>query len=167
MPGAPFSVNTKRGGRSTLVEGLEEVIDRLSEVQDAAGDLRPVWDELGPVFAERMQDVFATNGYGSWQINAASTIAGHQSPLVDEGVMREGLTLRRPIWKVAKSASYGADKTDQRVMNVAVLNTVGHRSPRGNPHTPARRVVPPLRPSEVKQWLGIIEGYLMRAAAVG
>lgn len=164
MAGASFSVNTRRGTRSTLIEGLEEVIDRLSDVQDAAGDLRPVWDDLGPVFAKRMEDVFRTNGYGSWQINAQKTIAEHQSPLVDEGVMKEGLTLRRPIWKVPKSASYGADKVDRRVMNVAILNTVGHKSPLGNPHTPARRVVPPLKPSEVQQWLSIIEGYLMRAA---
>ena len=165
MAAASFSINTRAGGRSTLVEGLEDVIDRLGEVEAAAGDLRPVWDELGPVFAKRMDDVFRTEGFGTWQINAQATINEHQSPLVDEGVMREGLTLRRPIWKVKRSASYGADKTDRRVMNVAVLNTVGHQSPRGNPHTPARRVVPPLKPAEVKQWLDIIEGYLMRAAS--
>ena len=149
---------------TVLIEGMDEIIERLSDVQQVAGDLRPVWDELGPIMARRQESVFATRGFGSWQINAQATIAEHQSPLVDEGVMREGLTQRRPIWAVKASAAYGAEKSDRRVMNVAVLNTVGHKSSRGNPHTPPRRVVPPLRAAEKRQVLEVMERAIMRAA---
>ncbi len=155
-----FSFKTKAGETTTVVQGLGEVVDRLDKVQEATQDIRPAWDDLAALFAARQKSVFDSNGWGKWAPRAPSTIAEGASPLVQTSIMREGLTLRRPIWVEKTAAGFGAEIVDRRVFNPAVLNTVGHR--RGTKQVPPRVVVPPLRAAEKRQWLAIIERHVMR-----
>jgi hypothetical protein len=147
---------------STLLKGFDEVEARLDKVADAADDMRDVWPEIGRLWADRQNTVFATDGLGKWGLRAASTIAEGQSPLVDTGVMREGVTNAPPIWAKKYGAAWGANKADRRVMNIAVLNTVGHKS-RGASMVPPRVVVPPLRPAERKAWIGLVAKHMHKA----
>lgn len=154
---ASFYVKTKRGSTSSLLEGLPDVVDRLEEIAAAAGDLRDVWEPLGDLWASRMDTVFDSNGLGTWAPEAAVTIAGNQSPLVDTGVMRDGLTMDRPIWSAKQAAAYGADKADRRVMNIAVLHNAGTKN------MPKRMVVPRLRAAEKRAWMAVVQKHMARA----
>lgn len=155
-----FSFKTKAGTTTTVVRGLGEVIDRLDKVQEATQDIRPAWDDLAALFEQRQNQVFASNGFGRWAPRAPSTIAEGIGPLQQTGIMREGVSKRRPIWVEKTAAGFGAEIVDRRVFNAAVLNTVGHR--RGSKQVPPRVVVPPLRAAEKRQWLAVIEKHIMR-----
>ena len=141
--------------------GMAEVLDRLTDLSDAASDLSPTWDELGRLWAGRMDDVFDSAGNGRWTGFAPSTIAEHESPLVDEGVMRDGLTRTHPRYSDEMKVAFGPPKHSRRVQGVATLNTVGHR--RGSKMVPPRPVVPPLSAGERRQWLGVIEDHIQKA----
>lgn len=143
------------------VIGMDGVEAKLDKVSDAADDISPTFDELGGKFAARQDSVFDSNGWGKWAPRAPSTIAEGASPLVQTGIMREGLSLALPIWLKKHGVAFGAAKYERRVMNVAVLNTVGHR--RGTKQVPPRVVVPPLRAAEKREWLKVVERHLMRA----
>jgi hypothetical protein len=136
-------------------DGVERKLDDLSE---AAGDISPTFDELGDKFAARQDSVFDSNGWGKWAPRAPSTIAEGASPLVQTGIMREGINGRRPVWQKKRGAVFGALKSaEQRVWNVAILNTVGHGG------TPPRRAVPPLRAAEKRAWIDVVRDHMRKA----
>ena len=139
------------------VIGMDGVEAKLDKVSDAADDISPTFDELGGKFAARQDSVFDSNGWGKWAPRAPSTIAEGASPLVQTGIMREGVNQRRPIWSSKQGAAFGAPKVDRRVMNVAVLNTVGHGG------TPPRRAVPPLRAAEKRAWIDVVRDHMRKA----
>ena len=146
--------------KSALV-GMADVLDRMDDLAEAAGDCSPVWPKLGRHWANRMSDVFDTANGGRWQGFAPSTIAEHESPLVDEGIMRDGLTSAVPRHDDKHMVAFGPRKHDRRVQGIATLNTVGHR--RGSTQVPPRPVVPPLSSGERTQWLGAIEEHIREA----
>lgn len=146
---------------SSALVGMADVLDRLDDLADAAGDLSPAWDDLGRLWAGRMGDVFDSAGGGRWHGFAPSTIAEHKSPLVDEGIMREGMTSTIPRHHDKSMAAFGPRKHDRRVQGIATLNTVGHR--RGSKQVPPRPVVPRLSSGERRQWLGVIEDHIAKA----
>ncbi len=140
------------------VIGMDGVEAKLDKVSDAADDISPTFDELGGKFAARQDSVFDSNGWGKWAPRAPSTIAEGASPLVQTGIMREGINGRSPIWKKKRGAAFGAPaKTNKRVWNVAVLNTVGHGG------TPPRRAVPPLRAAEKREWIDVVRDHMRKA----
>jgi hypothetical protein len=142
---------------SRLLIGLEQVEARLDKVAHAADDLTPVWPEIGRLWASRQNTVFASNGLGRWAPRAAVTIRYGQSPLVDTGVMREGLDNANPIWSKKRGAAWGASKHDARVMNVAVWMSSG------TSRIPPRQPVPPLRGAERKAWFGLVVKHMHKA----
>lgn len=144
-----------------VVQGIPELVARLQDLTEAAQDVSPAWKEIGPMFAKRQDAVFDTYNGGKWLPMAPSTLKEHASPLVQTGIMREGLSLALPIWLKKHGVAFGAAKYERRVMNVAVLNTVGHR--RGTKQVPPRVVVPPRRAAEKREWLKVVERHLMRA----
>lgn len=137
-----------------LLLGVQDVFDRLDRLDEAADDLHPVWDDLGGLFAARERTVFAAS---AWAPFAAVTLRTHQSPLVDTGVMLQGLSAARPIWARDHGAAYGAAKSDRRVFNVAVFHTYGTK------HMPARIPVPRLRAAERRTWTEAVHRHLKRA----
>jgi hypothetical protein len=140
------------------VIGMDGVEAKLDKVSDAADDISPTFDELGDKFAARQDSVFDSNGWGKWAPRAPSTIAEGASPLVQTGIMREGINGRRPIWQKKRGAAFGASKSaEQRVWNVAILNTVGHGG------TPPRRAVPPLRAAEKRAWIDVVRDHMRKA----
>lgn len=141
---------------------IQDVIDALDELSKAAGDLRPAWRELGLKYEFHMQDVFNTSGHGTWGSFASATLLKHQSPLVREGIMKDGLTLSKPRYSDGAMAAYGPPKRDYRVQNVAILNHVGHRDRAGN-MVPPRRIKIPLSGSERKRWIDVIRKHLEEA----
>lgn len=143
------------------VIGLSAVERRLDDVSDAAQDISPTFDTLGAKFAAREDSVFDSNGFGRWAPRAPSTIKEGISPLVQTGIMRDGLLRRSPIWRKKHAAAFGASKSERRVFNVAVLNTVGHR--RGSKDVPPRPVVPPLRAAEKRAWIDVIRDHMRKA----
>ena len=142
---------------SQLLRGFDDVEARLDKVADAADDLRPVWPEIGRLWADRQDTVFASNGLGRWAPFAAATLRTHQSPLVDTGVMREGLTMSKPIWDAKKGAAYGAPRYDRRVYNIAVFHAYG------TSRMPKRPPVPPLHGAERKAWVALVAKHLHKA----
>lgn len=157
-----LTIKTRAGTTRQVLVGMGDVLDRLTDLAEIAGDLRPAWDELGRMWEKRMDDVFSSHGFGSWVGFAPSTIREHESPLVDEGIMEAGMTSATPRYNDEHMVAFGPPKGNPRVQAVATLNTVGHR--RGNSQVPPRRVVPPLRSSERRVWLGVIEGHIREAA---
>lgn len=147
---------------SVLLRGLPEAVASLDRVAAAADDISPVWPALGQLFAQRQDTVFASDGLGRWAPMTTATMRDHQSPLVDTGVMADGVAMAHPIWSVRRAASFGAEKRDRRVMNVAVLNSAGHRD-RGGGWVPPRVVVPPLRAAERRAWVGVVRAHMGRA----
>lgn len=147
---------------SKLLQGLPAVQARLDALDDAAEDLSDVWGPMAQLAAQRERTVFASNGLGRWAPMAAATIRAHQSPLVDTGVMREGLTGPRPIWSKPHGAAFGADKSDRRVWNPAVLASSGFTN-RGGGQVPRRVVVPLLRAAERRAWIGLVAEHLRKA----
>ena len=143
------------------VIGMESVERKLDEVSDAASDISPTFDTLGGKYAARERSVFDSNGFGKWAPRAPSTIAEGVSPLVQTGIMRAGLLRNRPIWRKKMGAAFGASKSEPRVMNVAVLNAVGHK--RGSKNVPARIPVPPLRAAEKRDWIDVVRDHLRKA----
>ena len=139
------------------VMGVQSVERRFDDLSDAAKDIRPTFPTLAGKFAARERSVFASNGWGKWAPRAPSTIAEGVSPLVQTGIMRDGMSAPAPIWHKKQAAAFGAPKSDRRVWNVAVLNTVGHGS------TPARPMVPPLRAAEKRDWIDVIRDHMGRA----
>jgi hypothetical protein len=139
------------------VIGMDGVEAKLDKVSDAADDISPTFDELGGKFAARQDSVFDSNGWGKWAPRAPSTIAEGASPLVQTGIMREGINGRSPIWKKNRGAAFGAPANAKRVWNVAVLNTVGHGG------TPPRRAVPPLRAAEKRAWIDVVRDHMRKA----
>lgn len=137
--------------------GEESIIRRFDDLSDAAQDISPTFGTLAGKFAAREDSVFSSNGWGKWAPRAPSTIAAGVSPLVQTGIMREGVTRRTPIWQKKRGAAFGAPKSDRRVWNVAVLNTVGHGG------TPARLMVPPLRAAEKRDWLDVVRKHMGEA----
>lgn len=137
--------------------GEESIIRRFDDLSDAAQDISPTFGTLAGKFAAREDSVFATNGWGKWAPRAPSTIAAGVSPLVQTGIMREGVSRRTPIWRKKRGAAFGAPKSDRRVWNVAVLNTVGHGG------TPPRQMVPPLRAAEKRDWLDVVRDHMRKA----
>ncbi len=146
----------------TPLIGMAEVLDRLTDVMNAGQNIRPTYPEFGRLFAGRMADVFDSAGGGRWVNFAPSTIREHESPLVDEGIMRDGMTRAYPRHEEDLMVAFGPPKHSRRVQGVATLNTVGHRS-RGSTMVPPRPVVPRLSSSERRQWLGVIEDHLREA----
>ena len=142
---------------SALLVGLDDVVRHLDEVADAASDLTPAWGPLGTLYARRMDTVFSTNGLGRWAPRAAATIDKGQSPLVDTGVMRDGLTRTQPRYDDELMAAYGPRKYDRRVMAPAILHTAGTK------RMPKRVVVPPLRAAERRAWIGAVSDHLGKA----
>lgn len=142
---------------SQLLQGLDDVEARLDKVANAADDLRPVWPEIGRLWASRQRTVFASNGLGRWAPEAVVTMRSNQSPLVDTGVMRAGLDDAAPIWSRKKGASWGGDRGDRRVYNIAVFHAYG------TSRMPKRLPVPPLRPTERKAWVGLVSKHLRKA----
>lgn len=142
---------------SDLLRGLDEVQARLDTVSDAADDLHPVWPQIGRLWASRQDTVFASNGLGRWAPEAVVTMRSNQSPLVDTGVMREGLSAASTIWDTDRAAAWGAEKSDRRVFNIAVFHTYG------TSRMPKRLPVPPLRAAERKAWVGLLGKHLRRA----
>lgn len=159
----PITVETKRGTTREALVGMGDVLDRLTDLARAAGDVSPAWSELGDLWEQRQNDVFATDGFGSWGQFALSTMAAHESPLVDEAVMRRGMTSARPRYSDKHMVVFGAPKGDKRVSSIATLNSVGHAD-RGGTQVPARVVVPKLRPHERRRWLEVIEHHIAEAA---
>ena len=141
--------------------GMADVLDRLTDLAKAGQDISPTYPELGRLWAGRMDDVFSSAGDGRWSGFAPSTIAEHESPLVDEGVMRDGLTRAHPRHEEDLMVAFGPPKHSRRVQGVATLNTVGHR--RGSKMVPPRPVVPSLSAGERRQWLGVIEDHIQKA----
>lgn len=142
---------------SRLLVGLDAVEKRLDRVAHAADDLRPVWPEIGRLWTSRQHTVFASNGLGRWAPRAMVTIRTGQSPLVDTGVMRQGLDDSRPIWSRKKGAAWGGDRSDRRVYNIAVFHAYG------TSRMPKRLPVPPLRAAERKAWVGLVGKHLRKA----
>jgi hypothetical protein len=142
-----------------LLSGLPEVARRLDEVAAAAGDLSPVWGELARLWTSRMDTVFDSNGLGRWAPRSLAAIESSQSPLVDQGVMRAGLTSRTPRYDDKQMLAFGPKKYDRRVMSPAVLHTVGTE------RMPKRVVVPPLRAAEKRAWIGLIERHMIKAVS--
>ena len=143
------------------VIGMESVERKLDEVSDAASDISPTFDTLGGKFAAREDSVFDSNGWGRWAPRAPSTIKEGISPLVQTGIMRAGLLGSSPIWRGRNAAAFGASKSEPRVMNVAVLNAVGHK--RGSKNVPARIPVPPLRAAEKRDWIDVVRNHMRKA----
>ena len=158
----PLTVTTKRGTTREALVGMGDVLDRLTDLARAAGDVSPAWDELGDLWETRQNDVFASDGFGRWGQFALSTMAEHESPLVDDAVMREGMTAARPRYSDKHMVVFGAPKGNKRVSAIATLNTVGHAD-RGGTRVPARPVVPPLRAGERRRWLEVIERHIVEA----
>lgn len=142
---------------STLLRGFDEVSARLDKVAHAADDVSPVGTEVGRLWANRQQAVFASNGLGAWPIEAAVTLRSNQSPLVDTGVMRQGLTDARPIWLEKYGFAFGAPMRDRRVFNIAVFHAYGTK------RMPKRLPVPPLRAAERRAWMGLVVQHMHRA----
>lgn len=143
------------------VIGMESVERKLDDVSDAARDISPTFDTLGGKYAAREDSVFSTNGWGKWAPRAPSTIAEGVSPLVQTGIMREGISGRKPIWRKKMGAAFGAPKYERRVWNVAILNTVGHK--RGTKDVPPRISVPPLRAAEKREWIDVLRDHMRKA----
>ena len=139
------------------VIGMDAIERRFDDVSDAAQDISPTFGTLAAKFADREDSVFASNGWGKWAPRAPSTIKEGVSPLVQTGIMRDGLTRQRAIWKTKRGAAFGAPKSDRRVWNVAVLNTVGHGG------TPPRLMVPPLRAAEKRDWIDVVRKHMSKA----
>jgi len=153
------SSSTTRGsdvdGKALIgADGVERKLDDLS---DAASDISPTFEKLGDKFAARQDSVFDSNGWGKWAPRAPSTIAEGVSPLVQTGIMRDGVNGDGTIWRGKNGAAFGAPKSDRRVWNVAILNTVGHGG------TPARRMVPPLRAAEKRDWIDVVRDHMRKA----
>jgi len=144
-----------------VVQGIPELVARLQDLTEAAQDVSPAWKEIGPMFAARQDTVFDTYNEGAWVPMAPSTLKEHVSPLVQTGIMRQGLSLALPIWLKKHGIAFGAAKYERRVMNVAVLNTVGHK--RGTKQVPERVVVPRLTAKEKREMLGILREHIMSA----
>jgi len=142
---------------SDLLRGLGDVEARLDKVGHAAEDLTPVWPQIGRLWEDRQDQVFASNGLGRWAPEAVVTMRSNQSPLVDTGVMRRGLTLSHPIWHVEQAASYGAPRSDRRVYNIAVFHAYG------TARMPKRLPVPPLRAAERRAWVALVAKHLHKA----
>ena len=142
-------------GKSVI--GMDAVEKRFDDLSDAAQDISPTFNTLGAKFDAREASVFSSNGWGKWAPRAPSTIKEGISPLVQTGIMREGVTGRAPIWRKKQGASFGAPKSDRRVWNVAVLNTVGHGG------TPPRLMVPPLRAAEKRDWIDVVRKHMSKA----
>ncbi|MEZ5119664.1 MAG: hypothetical protein R2686_07150 [Candidatus Nanopelagicales bacterium] len=147
-----MSVSSKQ-----LLRGLDEVEARLDKVSRAADNLRPVWPEVGRLWADRENTVFASNGLGRWAPEAIVTMRTNQSPLVDTGVMRDGLTRAAAIWEKDHGAAWGASRHDRRVFNIAVFHTYG------TSRMPKRIPVPPLRAAERRAWVGLIRKHMHKA----
>ena len=139
------------------VIGMDGVEAKLDKVSDAADDISPTFDELGGKFAARQDSVFDSNGWGKWAPRAPSTIAEGGTPLVQTGIMRAGVNGDDTIWRGKNGAAFGAPKSEARVWNVAILNTVGHQG------TPARRIVPPLRAAEKRDWIDVVRDHMGKA----
>lgn len=156
-----LTIKTRAGDTRQALIGMGDVLDRLTDLAEIVGDLSPAWDELGRLWVRHMTDVFDSANGGQWQGFAPSTIAEHQSPLVDEGIMREGMIDSRPRYNDEHMVVFGPPKGRPRVTHVATLNTVGHR--RGSTQVPPRPVVPRLSSGERRQWLGVIEDHIRKA----
>lgn len=144
------------------VVGAADLLDKMDELARAGSDISPAASDLGRLWASRMESVFASDGGGRWSNFAPSTIREHKSPLVDEGVMRDGMTRSIPRHKGQMLLAFGPPKHSRRIQGVATLNTVGHRS-RGSRMVPPRPVVPPLSAGERRQWIGAIEEHIREA----
>jgi len=81
--------------------GEESIIRRFDDLSDAAQDISPTFPTLAAKFSDREDSVFASNGWGKWAPRAPSTIKEGVSPLVQTGIMRDGLTRQRAIWKTS------------------------------------------------------------------
>lgn len=142
---------------SVLLRNVDDVMKRLDDVAHAAGDLSPAWPMLARLYEDRQNTVFDTAGLGRWAPFALETIRNHQSPLVDYGVMRDGLTRVTPRLARKRFVAFGPEKHDRRVMNPGVLHTVG------TVHMPARPPVPRLRTAEHRAWVGVIRAHIHKA----
>lgn len=141
-----------------LITGLDAVKERLRRVDVKLADLSDVWDEIGQVLADRQRTVFTSRGIGAdkWEPRAREAV-GRSSPLlVDTGTMRDGLTSGRPIWERPLAAAWGADMSDRRVFNVAVLHNSGTK------RMPRRVVTPRLRAAERKRLVAVVADYMQR-----
>lgn len=146
-------------GKSVI--GMDAVEKRFDDLSDAAQDISPTFDTLGAKFDAREASVFSSNGWGKWAPRAPSTIKEGISPLVQTGIMREGISGRKPIWRKKMGAAFGAPKYERRVWNVAILNTVGHK--RGTKDVPPRISVPPLRAAEKREWIDVLRDHMRKA----
>ena len=143
--------------KSQLIAGADQVLRTMDRLDAAANDLSPVWPEIGRLWERRQRTVFATNGLGAWPLEAATTIRTNVSPLVDTGIMRDGISAATPIWSGKMGAAWGAPKSNRRVWNVAVLHAVGTK------RMPKRMPVPSLRAAESRVWVSGIEKHLRKA----
>jgi phage gpG-like protein len=142
---------------TATVQGLGNVERRLDTVAEAASDISPTFRELGDKFAARQDTVFDTNGWGKWAPRAPSTIAEGVSPLVQTGIMRDGLSGDSTIWRGKNAAAFGGRRADRRVFNIAVFHAYG------TARMPARLPVPTLRAAEKREWIDVVRDHMREA----
>jgi hypothetical protein len=142
---------------TATVQGMDGVERRLDAVAEAASDISPTFRELGDKFAARQDSVFDTNGWGRWAPRAPSTIAEGVSPLVQTGIMRDGLDDDATIWRGKNAAAFGGRRSDRRVFNIAVFHAYG------TSRMPKRLPVPPLRAAEKREWIDVVRDHMREA----
>jgi len=60
-----------------------------------SGDIKAIFEDIGIAGQAKIQEAFDTNGFGTWPLNADSTIErkkGGDSPLIDKGLLRKSIT---------------------------------------------------------------------------
>ena len=95
--------NTKIPERSFIRMPLETGQDDIEKAVDIhmkenlrTGNIRQIFEEMGIAGVARIEEAFASEGFGEWEPNAESTVLakGSDSPLIDDGTLRQGMSYK-------------------------------------------------------------------------
>lgn len=106
-----------------VVEGINELKKTLSNMTKAIDPQIKTMAEVGRIMLKDFDEMFATNGHGTWKANAPSTRPGVGGILEFTGKMRKSIELRL-------GKNFAECKPANSVYKYAAVNHYGSRSGR-------------------------------------
>lgn len=91
VPTRSFLRNTFHVKKKEIAKEIDNVFSAMVE---GSIDSQTALGRIGVTATNYVKQAFSTQGYGTWQANAESTIAkkGSSSPLIDTGALRQSIT---------------------------------------------------------------------------
>ncbi len=149
---------SQQRSRALADQGTGAIIqDRIDHLIARTGSLSEAWPEIGKVFAQRQDEVFATNSFGRWApLRARTVILKREEGFSTDTLVRSGLLKRELTSAIPRSQGdffVVLGPSHESDIGYVKFHLKGNGVPQRNP-------VPRLRPVERTNMLKKLRDYI-------